>query len=186
MQQLVESVTAEKLQISRHVAFGSKMKDIIDVNTGQVKLGKGEVILRSLAIGSCVAIAAYDSSAGIGAMAHTMLPGRAPEKFLEKAKYAANAIDIMIGMMLDVGSQKADIEVCLVGAGNVLKKEDDTICHANMQSTTRLLDERDIPIRATVLGGTERKSIFLDIETGNVSYRKGDGQEELLWGPTIP
>jgi chemotaxis protein CheD len=162
------------------------MREIIDVNTGQVKLGRGKVLLRSLAIGSCIAVAAYDSKAGIGAMAHIMLPGSAPGKFSESTKYAANAIDEMIGMMLDAGSQKGDIEVCLVGAGNVLKKEDDTICAANMRSTTRLLEERSIPIRATVLGGTERKSIFLDIETRNVSYRKGDGQERLLWGPATP
>lgn len=168
------------------MAYGVKMREIIDVNTGQVKLGRGEVLLRSLAIGSCIAVAAYDSKAGIGAMAHIMLPGSAPVKFSERTKYAANAIDEMIGMMLEAGSKNGNIEVCLVGAGNVLQKEDDTICVANMQSTTRLLEERNIPIRATVLGGTERKSIFLDVESGNVSYRKGGGQERPLWGPMIP
>ena len=168
------------------MAYGVKMREIIDVNTGQVKLGRGKVLLRSLAIGSCIAVAAYDSKAGMGAMAHIMLPGSAPEKFSESTKYAANAIDEMIGMMLDADSQRDNIEVCLVGAGNVLQKEDDTICAANMRSTTRLLEERSIPIRATVLGGTERKSILLDVESGNVSYRRGDGRERLLWGPTMP
>ncbi len=165
------------------MAYGVKMKEIIDVNTGQVKLGRGEVILRSLAIGSCIAVAAYDSKAKIGAMAHIMLPGSAPGKSSERTKYAANAIDEMIGMMVQADSQRSNIEVCLVGAGNVLQKEDDAICAANMQSTTRLLEERNIPIRATALGGTERKSIFLDVESGNVSYRKGDRQERLLWRP---
>lgn len=168
------------------MAYGVTMKEIIDVNTGQVRLGRGEVILRSLAIGSCIAVAAYDSEARIGAMAHIMLPGSAPEKSSERTKYAANAIDEMIGLMLEAKSRNGNVEVCLVGAGNVLQKEDDTICVANMQSITRLLDERNIPIRATVLGGTERKSMFFDVESGNVSYKKGDGQERLLWGPTIP
>lgn len=168
------------------MAYGVTMKEIIDVNTGQVRLGRGEVILRSLAIGSCIAVAAYDSEARIGAMAHIMLPGRAPEKSSERTKYAANAIDEMIGLMLEAKSRNGNVEVCLVGAGNVLQKEDDTICVANMQSITRLLEERNIPIRATVLGGTERKSMFFDVESGNVSYKKGDGQERLLWGPTIP
>jgi chemotaxis protein CheD len=159
------------------------MKEIIDVNTGQVKLGRGKVALRSLAIGSCIAIAAYDSKAKIGAVAHIMLPGSAPRKSPERTKYAANAIDEMIGMMLEAGSQKGNIEVCLVGAGNVLQKEDDTICAANTESAIRLLEERNIPIRATALGGTERKSIFFDVESGNVSYRKGDQQERHLWKP---
>jgi len=159
------------------------MKDIIDVNTGQVISGRGNVILRSLAIGSCIAVAAYDFTAGIGAMAHIMLPGRAPENSNEKTRYAEDAIEEMIGLMVFGRSQKSHIEVCLVGAGNVLKRKDDTICVDNIRSTIRILQERDITIRATALGGTKRKSVFLDIETGYVTYSKGDGQKELLWKP---
>ena len=161
------------------------MKDIIDVNTGQVRLGKGDVILRSLAIGSCITAAAYDCRAGIGAIAHIMLPGSAPEESAEKTRYAENAIEEMVGLMVRGGSQKGNIEVCLVGAGNVLKKDNDTICVDNIRSTVRVLEERGIPIRATALGGTERKSIFLDIEIGRITYGKGNGQKELLWKPEI-
>ncbi len=168
-----------------HMAYKVEMKEIIDVNTGRVELGRGKVVLRSLAIGSCISIAAYDCEAGIGAMAHIMLPGRAPEESSERSRYAEDAIEEMIGMMVEAHSQRGNIEVCLVGAGNVLQKEDDTICDANIRSIAQALEQRNIPIRATVLGGTNRKSIFLDIETGNVSYRKGDEQEKLLWGPTI-
>jgi chemotaxis protein CheD len=163
--------------------FGVYLKEIIDVNTGQVRLGKGNVILRSLAIGSCIAVAAYDSQKKIGALAHIMLPGNAPKKSPEKTRYAENAIDEMISLMAFGRSQKSHIKVCLVGAGNVLKRKDDTICVDNIRSTIRILEERNIPIRAAVLGGTERKSIFLDIETGCVTYSKGDGQKELLWKP---
>ena len=161
------------------------MKDIIDVNTGQVRLGRGNVVLRSLAIGSCIAAAGYDFRAGIGAVAHIMLPGSAPEESPEKTRYAENAIEEMVGLMVYGGSQKGNIEVCLVGAGNVLKKDDDTICVDNIRSTVRVLEERGIPIRATALGGTERKSIFLDIETGKITYGKGNGQKEILWKPEL-
>ncbi|MHC4464156.1 MAG: chemotaxis protein CheD, partial [Planctomycetota bacterium] len=114
------------------------MREIIDVNTGEVKVGGEKVVLRSIAIGSCV-IAAYDSEKKIGAMAHVMLPGSAPKKALERTKYAANAIEEMIYQMTGAGADKDNIEVCLVGGGNVLKKEDDTICRDNIKSTTQLL-----------------------------------------------
>ena len=159
------------------------MKDIIDVNTGQVRLGTGNVILRSLAIGSCIAAAAYDSQAKIGAIAHIMLPGSAPKEALEKTRYTENAIEEIVDLMVSGGSRKGNIEVCLVGAGNVLQKEDDTICVDNIRSAMRFLKERGIPIRATALGGTERQSVFLDIETGKVTYSKGCGRKELLWMP---
>jgi len=159
------------------------MKEIVDVNTGEVKLSREKIMLRSIAIGSCVVIAAYDSNNRAGAMAHVMLPGSAPEKDTGKTRYAENAVDELVNRMTQAGTNKDDIEVCLVGGGNVLKKQDDTICKDNIESTTQILEERRIPIRATVLGGTERKSVFLDVESGSISYTHGDGKKKPLWKP---
>lgn len=160
------------------------LKQVIDVNTGQIHLARDSTLLRSLAIGSCVVVAAYDSGNRIGAMAHIMLPGKAPQNTLKKTKYAQDAIEEMMDRMAKAGSQMSDIDVCLVGAGNVLKKEDDTICTANIESTAQLLKELNIAIRATALGGTARKSVFLDIENGAVSCTIGDGHEQALWAAT--
>ncbi|MHC4707098.1 MAG: chemotaxis protein CheD [Planctomycetota bacterium] len=120
------------------------MKEIVDVNTGEVKVSGQSTILRSLAIGSCIVVTAYDRKKKVGAMAHVMLPGSAPKESLEKTKYAADAIDEMISKMIKEGSNNDDIEVCLVGGGNVLKREDDTICKSNIDSTTQLLIKRQI------------------------------------------
>ncbi len=95
------------------------MTKIVDVQIGQVKAGKGKVILKSNAIGSCVAIVAYDAIKSIGALAHVMLPGSAPDKkAVEKTKYTTNAIDAIVSKMSQLGSQKADIEAVLVGGGS--------------------------------------------------------------------
>jgi chemotaxis protein CheD len=161
------------------------LKEIIDVNTGQVRLGRSNDILRSLAIGSCIAVAAYDYRDGTGAMAHIMLPGVAPENAMEKTRYAEDAIEEIVGLMNFDYSRKSNIEVCLVGAGNVLQRRGDTICVENIRSTIEVLERKNIPIRATALGGTERKSIFLDVESGKVTCSIGDGQKELLWEPEI-
>lgn len=159
-----------------------KMEKVIDVSTGMVEASKAGIILRSLAIGSCVVIAAYDSSKKVGAMAHIMLPGRAPKGADgERTRYAADAIDEMINRITREGANKCDLEVCLVGAANVLKKQDDTICKDNIESITHLLSEKDIPVKAAALGGTERKSVFLDIENGRISFIEGDEEEKLLW-----
>jgi chemotaxis protein CheD len=159
------------------------MKEIIDVNTGEVRIGRGKTVLRSVAIGSCIVVAAYDPSNKIGAMAHIMLPGTAPKKSAEKTKYAANAIEQMLTSMISAGTNKDDVETCLVGAGNVLKKQDDTICRDNIESATKLLEQDQIPIRASVLGGTQRKGVFMDLETGKITCTEGDGPETLLWKP---
>ena len=158
------------------------MTKIVDVQIGQVKAGKGKVILQSKAIGSCVAIVAYDAITSIGALAHVMLPGRAPaKKKVEKTKYTANAIDAIVNKMSKLGSKKDDIEVVLVGGGNILNREDDTICKDNIESALKLLSEKQLKVKAQAVGGTARRSVSLDVEHGIVSYAEGNGAEKQLW-----
>jgi len=157
------------------------MKKIIDVGTGGVVVCCRAVVLRAMAIGSCIVIAFYDSETKVAGMAHIMLPDHAPRQSSEKTKYAADAIGQTLTLMLESGSNPDDIEVCLVGAGNVLQKKDDTICADNIKSVTAILAQKSIPIKASVLGGYKRKSIFLDVETGGVSYTEGDDRKKPLW-----
>jgi len=60
----------------------------------------------------------------------------------------------------------SDINVCLVGAGNVLKKENYTICNDNIKSVMKILNDKQLKISAKALGGTLRRSVRLDIENG--------------------
>ena len=158
------------------------MKKIIDVQIGQVKAGRGKVMLQSKAIGSCIAIIAYDPTRNIGSLAHVMLPGRAPagNKPSEKTRYTADAIDAMVSKLSQLGSKKGDLEVTLVGGGNVLNRADDTICKDNIESTMQFLSEKGLKVRARALGGTDRKGVSLDVECGIVSYTEGGGPETQL------
>lgn len=156
-------------------------KEIVDINTGEVKVATEGTILRSVAIGSCVAVAAIDFKRKIGAMAHIMLPGSALRHSLEKTKYAFDGIEQLLNQMFEAGANTDETEVCLVGGGNVLKKENDTICEANVESVTQILKEKNIPVMASVLGGTKRKSVCLDVENGRISFREGDETEKILW-----
>ena len=158
------------------------MKNIIDVQMGQVKTAKGKVILQSKAIGSCIAIIAYDPSKNIGSLAHVMLPGKAPadKEPSEKANYVADAIDAMLSNLSRLGSTKDDLEMTLIGAGNVLNRADDTICKDNIESTLQLLSDKHLMVRAQALGGTNRRSVSLDVECGIVSYSEGNGAKKQL------
>ena len=159
------------------------MKETFDVNTGEVKVAGEQALLRSTAIGSCIVVAAYDAKSRVGALAHIMLPGKAPAEEVQRTKYAEDAIGRMIAEMTRSGSNSGDIEACLVGAGNVLKEKDDTICGENIQSITALLEKKRIAIRAVALGGITRKGVLLDVETGSVFYSEGDRKERLLYKP---
>jgi len=157
------------------------MNKVVDVNTGEVRVGGKDLILRSTAIGSCIVVAAYDPSSRTGALAHIMLPGCAPSREPDKSKYAEDAIAQMIKKLVKAGAKRKRIEACLVGAGNVLREKRDTICRQNINSVTELLANMRVAIRASAVGGTSRRSVSLDIQAGCVSYTEGDGEEKLLW-----
>ena len=158
------------------------MKKIIDVQTGELNTGKEEVILRSAGIGSCVVIAAYDPGKKTGALAHVMLPGCSPaDNASQKTRYAADAVEEMISRMAQLGTDMDDLEVILVGGGNVLKRDDDTICDDNIKSVIDILTKKGIRIKAKSVGGTVRRTVSLDIEKGRVYCTEGDSAERLLW-----
>lgn len=159
------------------------MYETMDVNTGDVAVNGRASILRAVAIGSCVVVAAYDPKTSVAGMAHIMLPDQAPAKANKSTKYAFDSIEKLFILMAGLGAQVEDVEVCLVGAGNVLRKEDDTICGNNIISVMSILSERGVPIRASILGGFLRKSIFMETHTGCVSYTEGEGPKTFLWQP---
>lgn len=152
----------------------------IDVNTGEVKTSK-KTPLGVAAIGSCIVITAYDPKNKVGAIAHIMLPGKSPDKNSEKTKHAQDGIDQLLQTMKMIGSDPSNLDICLVGAGNVLKKHDDTICRDNINSTAEILKSKNLKPKASILGGTKRKSVLLDVENGTVYYTVGNSSRKLLW-----
>ena len=152
----------------------------IDVNTGEVKTSK-KTPLGVAAIGSCIIITSYDPQNKVGAIAHIMLPGRSPDNNSEKTKYAQDAIDQLLQTMKNAGSDPSDLEICLVGAGNVLEKHDDTICEDNINSITEILKAKKIKPKASILGGIKRKGVVLDVKNGTVYYTIGNSNKKLLW-----
>jgi len=161
---------------------GDTMKNIVDVQTGEVAINKTDALLRSSGIGSCIVIALLDLENRIGGLAHVMLPDRAPEKDkYTETRYAENAIETVLKKMLDAGAIRAHIISCIAGGANVLKRQDDTICEANIRSVTALLAEYRIPIKQKSIGGTERRRLLLDSNQGIVLCGIADEEDEIIF-----
>ncbi len=157
-------------------------KQIIYALTGEVKIGSKDTILRSGAVGSCVVIIAYDISSRVSAMAHIMLPGKAPgSRNLQKNRYAVNAIDELVNLLSFNGANETNIEACLLGGANILESKDNDVGQLIIISVKEYLREKGIIIMAESLGGKNRRSVSLDNETGDVYFTIGDEAEKLLW-----
>lgn len=154
----------------------------LNVDTGEVKVGGEDTILKSNTIGSCIVIAAYDTHNRIGGLAYVMLPGSDPGKPQDSSlKYTVNAVEELMNKMTGMGTRKENIEAFLVGGGNVLKKEDDNICQKNISSVVKILNNKNITIRKTAVGGTVRRTVLFDIKNGSLNYTEDGSPEMLLW-----
>lgn len=121
------------------------------VLSGQIVTGSKDRILTSTPLGSCVAVVAYDAKNKMGGMAHIMLP------------------------------EKSKIEICLAGGANVLQKQNDTIAKENVNSVINTIRKMNLTLCASSLGGYERRSISINIQTGMVCCTIGNGPIQPLW-----
>ncbi len=145
----------------------------IDVYTGKVSVSSKPVILRAMAIGSCVAVVAYDRNRKIGGLAHIMLPGRSPRGDKEdRTKYAEDAIDILLDTAKKHDAGKEDLEINIVGGADILGEE--RISQEIAGSVLSYLKKLGIEPKNKKIGGTERRSVSLDIESGRIFYSEGD------------
>ena len=155
----------------------------LDVPTGTVRTTRGG-ILSVPALGSCIAVIALSVTKQIGGIAHVMLPGIAPAKAGTKpSRYAVNAIDELLRRLVHHGVDKRTLAICLVGGGNVLRRDDDTVCQANISSVRDTLKEQGLKVAAAHLGGYVRRTCTMKTKSGEVVISVGDCPPQLLWKP---
>jgi chemotaxis protein CheD len=152
------------------------------VQAGEIKTGTKDEVLISSPLGSCIAVVAYDVKRKIGGIAHVMLPGKSPKKNgHDKNRHAIDAIEKLLIKLQGSGALETNIEVCLIGGANVLKKEDDTLTHDIIDSVQDTIKKNKMKLRASSLGGFERRSAILNIKAGMVYYTIGGSSEKVLW-----
>ncbi|MBU8932989.1 MAG: chemotaxis protein CheD [candidate division Zixibacteria bacterium] len=154
-------------------------KTSIDVDTGEVRTSSEPVVLRSIALGSCVAVVVYDRTHKTGGLAHIMLPGRSMKTESEnRTKYAEDAVDTVLEAVTKLGTDTDNLEICVVGGANVLQEGD--ISDKVTKSVKDYLKEIGLRWDKERVGGIERRSVFLDVESGQVFITEGEGTANEL------
>ena len=152
------------------------------VSPGEIAISTANDILRSTPLGSCVAVILYDKIMKTGGMAHVMLPGKAETVPTDNQfKFAVDAIDRLLHLLLQAGAKRNNLEACLVGGANVLKRPDDTIARAVTNSVLETIRAVNLTVKASSLGGTERRTALLMTGEGTVYYTLGNSPRKRLW-----
>jgi chemotaxis protein CheD len=158
----------------------------VKVGVAEFRVGQAPMQLITMALGSCLGIALYDASAGIGALAHAMHPWKERVRNnANKAKFVDTVIPIMIERMLQWGAHRERIVAKLFGGARmfdgfagcrgVLQIGDENIIAAR-----KVLGKLQVPITAECVGGTGGRTIAFDVSNGSVTVRHANSIEEIF------
>lgn len=123
-------------------------------------------------LGSCVAVCLTDRSRRLSGINHFLLPRSDSDK--PSLRYGDVSIDRLLKKMLNLGSQKEDIEAKIFGGAAVLpaNNPEESIGTKNVAAAVERLGQHGIPIVARHTGGTSGMVLRLFTATGDVLVRR--------------
>ncbi len=151
-----------------------ELQSMITVNMGDYKLARGSQKLITRDLGSCVAIAMYDSQTGIGGLLHIMLPqytNIAPGTEQNPAKYADTGIETLIKELVMKGAKRERLVAKLAGGAHMVRSDSESsdISSRNAKAVRKKLALMNIPVLAAELGGYHPRTVTF--EPGNGTLR---------------
>ncbi len=160
-------------------------KHEISVSMADMKTATPPVILSSLGVGSCVGIILYESRSKIGGMAHIMLPDiEAVKNKANRAKFANTAIPDLLKEMQKMGADRRFIKARIMGGAQMFGFARANVIfnvgQRNVEKVKEVLKEQHIKIAAEDTGGYHGRSLFFDLETGEVRVRTVAHGEQIL------
>jgi chemotaxis protein CheD len=137
---------------------------------GEFVVSHNDDILISLGLGSCVGVAIMDDIAGIGGLAHIMLPTSkefAGTKTDNMNKFADIAIPAMIGQMVKAGCLKSRMKAKIAGGAHMFPEIVDLaindIGKKNSDAVIEVLTGEGIPIISKEIGGHVGRTVRFDL-----------------------
>ena len=143
----------------------------------------GSVTLSTYALGSCVAVVAYDALVHAGAILHLMLPESsiAPEKGVaQPAMFADTGFPVLLQKLAGLRADSRRLKFFLAGGACVLQGNDPfKIGARNIEAVKQQVIQRGLNVVAAGLGGVVNRTVHLDISSGQVTLRLPNAVESL-------
>lgn len=128
--------------------------------------------LKTFSLASCVAVTVYCKLKHTAGMIHVALPDNEPhgEWFLSQpCYYATHGVPLLINKMCtEYGCPKESLEIELFGGAQSVHGND--VFHIgkrNVRTVKNILDELNLMYVATEIGGTNSRTLGMDVATGD-------------------
>lgn len=140
--------------------------------------------LVSIGLGSCVAIALHDASRRIAGLAHVLLPDPSIARDgSNPARFASTAVPLLLTEMRAVGARGPFVAKLAGGAalfGNLLGTGGAQMGARNVAAARAALAAVGIPVVAEDTGGSNGRSVSLDVSSGSFTVRSVRGDANVL------
>jgi len=128
--------------------------------------------ISSVGLGSCVAVALYDTQRRIGGLAHIMLPGSASLNGSQSScRYADPAITALVKALCRRGGVRKDIVAKMVGGARMFPdygNSNQGIGEQCIESIKGILKREHIPVIGQDTGGRHGRNVEFYLDTGRV------------------
>lgn len=148
------------------------------VGIGEAKVAKVGV-LKTVGLGSCVAIAIYEKKLKVAGLAHAMLP---KSNGLKAAKFVDSAVEILLNSLFSMGCDKKNMVAKIAGGAQIFRHltlENLQIGERNVEAVRSELKSRGIKIVSEDVGGNLGRTVYLYTSDGRMLVRYSNGEE--LW-----
>ena len=146
------------------------MKQVVVV--GDMKVGQKDDILVTHALGSCLGLMVYDPQAMVGGLLHAMLPLSKinPEKAVRNPfMFVDTGVPELFRKLYEIGGKKNRLIVKAAGCGKPMgNNEMFRIGERNYTILKKILWKNNIMIDSEDVGGTNSRTIYFDLSSGEV------------------
>ncbi len=130
-------------------------------------------MIKTFALSTCVAVAAYSPLKNAAGMVHIALPspGQSGNDGAERpGYYATTGVPYLIDKMCtELGCMKGELVVELFGGARSVRKNDIfNIGQRNIDTIKEILNKLNIRYNASETGGTYSRSLHMDVATGTI------------------
>lgn len=154
------------------------------VGIADMKMARGEGMLITYALGSCLGICLYDPLIRLAALVHVMLPLNMETNRRSPLKYADTGIRETLRQMEEQGAMRTRIVAKMAGGARMFDIQGSgnlgSIGQRNIESAHLILRKEGIRLLREDVGGGTARTLLFDTETGQACVRSF-GKPELIF-----
>lgn len=156
-------------------------RELVRVGVADLAVSRNGAALATSGLGSCVAVALYDTSGtAIGGLVHAMLP-QAPADPENPAKYVDAGLERLIDEIADIGGDTTALVAKFAGGSAMLNiGTGGGIGAKNVSATEAVLAAHDIDVVGSDTGGGSGRSIRFHPSTGEYVVERVDNETRII------